>query len=76
MPTDFSPLAIEVGELTTVADSAVALMDGFDERLAAAITADNLSDESNVAQFAAEFKGQKDKLAAAVARNTPAEPSA
>lgn len=72
MPADFTPLVTEVAELTTVADSAIALMDGFDERLAEAIAADDLSDNSNVAQFAAEFKSQKDKLAEAVARNTPA----
>lgn len=74
MGADFSPLVTEVTELTTVADSAVALMDGFDEQLAEAIAADNLSDNSNVAQFAAEFKTQKDKLAEAVVRNTPAAP--
>lgn len=72
MPADFSPLVTEVADLTTVADSAVALMDGFDARLATAIAADNLSDDSNVAQFAAAFKSQKEKLAEAVARNTPA----
>jgi hypothetical protein len=74
MPTDFNPLATEVGELTSVVDSASALMDGFDERLDAAIAADNLSDSSNVSKFSAEFKAQKDKLAEAVARNTPAPP--
>jgi hypothetical protein len=72
MPADFSPLVTEVADLTTVADSAVALMDGFSDRLAAAIAADNLSDNSNVAQFAADFRAQKDKLAEAVARNTVA----
>lgn len=72
MPADFSPLVTEVADLTTVADSAVALMDGFDQRLADAIAADNLSDDSNVAKFAADFKSQKDKLAEAVARNTSA----
>lgn len=72
MPADFSPLVTEVADLTTVADSAVALMDGFDEKLAEAIAADNLSDNSNVSQFAASFKAQKDKLAEAVARNTAA----
>jgi hypothetical protein len=74
MPADFSPLVTEVADLTTVADSAIALLDGFDSRLAAAIAADNLSDDSNVAKFAADFKAQKDKLADAVARNTPAAP--
>jgi len=73
MPANFSPLVTEVSELSTVADSAVALMDGFESRLAAAIAADNLGDDSNVAKFAADFKAQKDKLADAVARNTPAE---
>lgn len=72
MPADFSPLVTEVTDLTTVADSAVALMDGFDERLAAAIAADNLSDNSNVSKFAADFSAQKTKLAEAVARNTVA----
>lgn len=72
MPADFQPLVTEVTELTSVADSAVALMDGFDKRLTDAIAADNLSDNSNVAQFAASFKAEKDKLADAVARNTPA----
>lgn len=72
MPADFTPLVTEVADLTTVADSAVALMDGFASRLEAAIAADNLSDNSNVGQFASEFKAQKTKLAEAVARNTPA----
>lgn len=72
MPADFSPLVTEVNDLTTVADSAVALMDGFQSRLDAAIAADNLSDNSNVAQFAAGFSAQKTKLAEAVARNTVA----
>lgn len=73
MPADFTPLVTEVSELTTVADSAVALMDGFQQRLADAIAADNLSDNSNVAQFAADFKAQKTKLTDAIARNTAAE---
>lgn len=73
MPADFSPLVTEVSELTTVADSAVALMDGFESKLQEAIAADNLSDNSNVAQFAAGVAAQKTKLAEAVARHTVAE---
>lgn len=73
MPADFTPLVTEVSELTTVADSAVALMDGFDAKLADAIAADNLADNSNVAQFASDFRAQKTKLAEAVARHTVAE---
>jgi hypothetical protein len=57
MAADFSPLTNEVSELTSVDD---------------AITADNLSDNSNVAQLAASFAAEKTKLADAVARNTPA----
>lgn len=75
MGADFSPLETEVSELTTVADSAVALMDGFETRLSDAITADNLSDNSNVAKFRDDFAAQKTKLAEAVARNTVAEPA-
>jgi hypothetical protein len=72
MPANFDALATEVTDLSTVADSAVALMDGFQSRLDAAIAADNLSDNSNVAKFAADFGAQKTKLADAVARNTVA----
>lgn len=71
MPANFAPLTTEVGELTSVVDSAVALMDGFETRLNAAIAADNLADDSNVAQFASAFSAEKTKLAEAVARNTP-----
>ena len=73
MPADWSPLETEVSELTNAVDSATALMDGFESRLNAAITADNLSDNSNVAKFRDEFAAQKTKLAEAVARNTPAD---
>lgn len=72
MPADFTPLVEEVAELTTVADSVVTFMDGSSQRLAEAIAADNLSDNSNVAQFAAEFKAQRDKLTDAITRNTVA----
>lgn len=72
MPADFTPLVTEVTDLTTVADSAVALMDGFSAKLSDAIAADNLSDNSNVAKFAADFGAVKTKLADAVARNTVA----
>ena len=76
MAADFTPLETEVVELTSVVDSATALMDGFQSRLDAAIAADNLSDNSNVARFSASFAAEKTKLAEAVARNTVAEPPA
>jgi len=72
MPANFDTLDTEVGELTTVADSAATFMDGFDQRLKDAIAADNLSDNSNVARLSAEFSAIKTKLADAVTRNTPA----
>ena len=75
MPADFTPLADEVSELTNVVDSSVALMDGFESRLSDAIAADNLSDNSNVAQFRDAFAAEKQKLADAVARNTPDAPT-
>jgi len=75
MPADFTPLVTEVTDLTTVADSAVALMDGFDQRLKDAIAADNLADDTNVAKLSADFSAQKTKLADAVTRNTPAAPT-
>lgn len=74
MPADFTPLTDEVAELTSVVDSATALMDGFESRLSEAITADNLSDNSNVAQFRDSIAAEKTRLAEAVARNTSAEP--
>lgn len=73
MPADFQPLANEIAELTSVVDSSVALMDGFGAKLQEAIAADNLSDNSNVAQFASDFAAQKTKLAEAVARHTVAD---
>lgn len=76
MPASFTPLETEVSELTSVVDSSVALMDGFETRLSDAITADNLADDSNVALFRDAFSAQKTKLADAVVRNTPAAPPA
>lgn len=73
MPANFAPLETEVAELTSVVDSATALMDGFEGRLNDAIAADNLSDDSNVARFSASFAAEKTKLAEAVARNTPGQ---
>lgn len=75
MPANFDPLASEVGAMNDVVDSATALMDGFESRLSDAITADNLADDSNVAQFRDAVAAQKTKLAEAVARNTPAAPT-
>lgn len=74
MPADFSPLTSELGELTSVVDSTTAFMDGFETRLNEAIAADNLSDNSNVAQLRDAFAAQKTKLADAIVRNTPAAP--
>lgn len=74
MPADFQPLADELSDMTSVVDSTVAFMDGFETRLNEAITADNLADNSNVAQFRDAFAAQKTKLSDAIVRGTPAEP--
>lgn len=70
---DFTPLETELSEMTSVVDSSVAFMDGFQSRLDAAITADNLADNSNVARLRDAFAAEKTKLAEAIARGTPSE---
>lgn len=70
---DFTPLETELSEMTSVVDSSVAFMDGFQSRLDAAITADNLADNSNVARLRDAFAAQKVKLAEAIARGTAGE---
>lgn len=69
---DFTALENEVSNLTSVVDSAIALINGFSDQLEAALTADNLADNSNVARLAAEFRAKADTLANAVAENTHA----
>lgn len=67
---DLTGLETTVGELETVVDSAVALMDGFLAEVEA-----HKDDPAAVQAVVDRFRASKDKLAAAVARNTPAAPT-
>ena len=75
MPADFSALQAEVSRATDVDSSAIALLNGIQQRIADAVTADNLADNSATAQLAADLKTQTDALADAVSANTPAAPT-
>lgn len=68
--TDWTQLESEVGELTDVVDSVVALIQGF----AAEVLA-HAGDEAKVTELAQSFDAQAQRLAAAVAENTPAAPT-
>lgn len=64
----FQPLIDEVTSLTSVVDSALALIDG----MIAAVTAAK-DDPAEIAEVVASFTAQRQRLADAVAANTPAE---
>lgn len=70
MSTDLTPLQNEVANITTVVGSAVALINGFADRLAAEI-----EDPVAVQAIVDGMRAQADSLAAAVAANTPAAPT-
>jgi len=71
---DFSALEAEVSRVTTVNASAVALLNGIAQRIADAVAADDLADNTETAKLADELKAQTDALAAAVSDNTPSAP--
>ena len=75
MAADFSALEAEVSRLTDVDASAIALLNGIAQRVADAVTADNLADNTETAKLAADLKAQTDALSAAVTANTPAAPT-
>lgn len=64
-------LTAQVTANTTVVESALTLINGFSVALAAAGT-----DPAKLADLATQLKSEDDKLAAAVAANTPAAPAA
>jgi hypothetical protein len=74
MAADFSQLETDVSGLEEVVPSAVALLDGIQQAIEDAVTADNLADNSATATLAKRVASQKTALAEAVARNTPAAP--
>jgi len=74
-------LAVQVTNITTVADSAIALINGIAARIQAAVDAAVAGGASaaDLAPVAAEVTALQDKataLAAAVSANTPAAPTA
>jgi len=73
MSQSLDNLTAEVAQVKTVAASAVALIQGFQSRLDAAIAAAKAGDNSAALdQLSADLKASVDPLAAAVSANTPA----
>ena len=71
---NFDELNAEVTNLTTVADSAIALINGIADKIQAAVDANDAGDNSQLKTLASSVRTQSEALAAAVAANTPAEP--
>jgi hypothetical protein len=72
---NFDELNAEVSNLTSVVDSAVALINGIAAKIEAAVAANDAGDNSQLISLASSVRAQADGLAAAVAANTPAEPT-
>jgi hypothetical protein len=73
MADDFTGLEAEVANLTSVVDSAVALINGIAARIDAAVAASDAGDNTKLTALSASIKGEASSLADAVAANTPAE---
>lgn len=71
---NFDELNAEVTNLTSVVDSAVALINGIAAKIDAAVAANDAGDNSQLAGLAASVRAQATALADAVAANTPAAP--
>lgn len=72
---NFDELNAEISNLTSVVDSAVALINGIAAKIEAAVAANDAGDNSQLTSLASSVRAQADGLAAAVAANTPAEPT-
>ena len=72
---DFTSLQAEVARNKDVAASAIAMLNGIAQKVADAVAADNLADDTMTAQLSSELSAQTDSLAAAVTANTPAAPT-
>ena len=70
MPVDVSDLTAAVERMTTVSESAIALINGIAAKIDAAVAADNVVDATNLAALSASIKSEADSLAAAVEANT------
>jgi chromosome segregation ATPase len=69
MSVQLDTLAAEVTEMTTVVDSAVALLNGLSAQIVAL-----KDDPARLLALAADLDAKANELAAAVAANTPAAP--
>lgn len=68
MSAELDRLTAEVGEIKTVSDSAIALLDGLSDQIRAL-----QNDPAQLAALADELDAKAAEVAAAIARNTPAE---
>lgn len=76
MAADFSALSAEVTRIEEVVPSVVAIINGIADKIAEAVAADNLSDNTETAGLADRVRAQADALAQAAVAGTPAEPEA
>lgn len=67
MPVDISGMEAEVAKTEGVVPSAVALINGIADQIAAAVAADNVVDATNLSALQDRLRAQADALAAAVA---------
>lgn len=72
---DFTETETEVAGLRDVVPSVVALLDGIAAQVDAAVAANDAGDNSKLSTLSSDIRAQKQALADAVARNTPAAPT-
>jgi hypothetical protein len=76
MPVDFGPLKAEVTRIEEVVPAIVTIINGIADKIAEAVAADDLSDNTETAGLADRVRAQADALAAAAVSGTPSEPPA
>lgn len=69
---DFSGIRAEVENLKSVNASAIALINGIADKVAAAVAANDAGDNSELAGLADSIRSEASSLASAVSANTPA----
>ena len=74
MGANFDDLKAEVARDNDVKSSAITALGNVAQRVADAVAADNLDDDTETAKLAADLKAQTDALAQAIADNTPSAP--
>lgn len=67
---DFVETEATVAALETVADSAVALINGIADQIDAAVVANDAGDNTQLTSLSARLRAKSDALAAAVEANT------